>query len=342
MRLGYWASTVVDVRSPVPSLLDLEAFEAAARHSSFAAAATELHLSPSAVSHRVRQLERQLGVLLFVRHARRIEPTDHARAYLPSVRKAFDELAMSTAGLFGPVRPAQRLIVRAPISYAVLVIAPTLHQFVESHRGIDVRLVSAIWADAVANDEVDVDVRFGLGAWPGQQAELLHREHAVVVRSPTPDAPATAGPKVHVLGLEHLWAEVPVGTSAASVSPGDITVDTSLAAIELAQSGRFRAIVPERFVRRHVASGELVHVGEPIMMRQAHYLMSSSAHRPASAAALLFVEWLRRLGTDAALDRPLTEVSEMSEMSEDQPIQAPTTSAFASTHAAAASAGAMP
>ncbi|MEN9505517.1 MAG: hypothetical protein RI958_1443 [Actinomycetota bacterium] len=325
------------VRSPVPSLLDLEAFEAAARHSSFAAAATELHLSPSAVSHRVRQLERHLGVLLFVRHARRIEPTDHARAYLPSVRKAFDELAMSTAGLFGPVRPAQRLIVRAPISYAVLVIAPTLHQFVESHRGIDVRLVSAIWADAVANDEVDVDVRFGLGAWPGQQAELLHREHAVVVRAPTPHAPETARPKVHVLGLEHLWADVPGGdNTGASVSTGDITVDTSLAAIELARSGRFRAIVPERFVRRHLASGELVHVGEPIMMRQAHYVMSSSAHRPASAAALLFVEWLRRLGTDAALDHVLTEVSE------DQPIQAPTTSAFASTHAAAASPGAMP
>jgi hypothetical protein len=65
-------------------------------------------------------------------------------------------------------------------------------------------------------------------------------------------------------------------------------------------------------------------------------VMSSSAQRPASAAALLFVEWLRRLGTDAALDHVLTEVSE------DQPIQAPTTSAFASTHAAAASPGAMP
>jgi len=53
------------MRSPVPALIDLEAFEAAARHGSFVGAAGELHLTPSAVSHRVRSLERQLGVVLF-------------------------------------------------------------------------------------------------------------------------------------------------------------------------------------------------------------------------------------------------------------------------------------
>ncbi len=287
------------VRSPVPSLLDLEAFESAARHSSFAAAAAELHLSPSAVSHRVRQLERQLGVMLFVRHARRVELTDHARSYLPSVRKAFDELALSTAGLFGPVRPAQRLTVRAPISYAVLVIAPALHRYIESNPNIDVRLVSAIWADTVAPDDVDIDIRFGLGVWPGLHAELLHTEHAVVVSTPAARTRETLAPKVHVLGLEHLWADV-LGGDAAIVADGDATVDTSLAAIELARSGHFVAVVPERFARWSLAGGDLVQIGDQIPMRQAHYVVTSLGQQPSSAAALRFVEWLRRSTTGAA------------------------------------------
>lgn len=299
MRLTLPLGTVAAVRLPVPSLLDLEAFEAAARHSSFAAAAAELHLSPSAISHRVRQLERQLGVLLFVRHARRIELTDHARDYLPSVRKVFDELAMSTAGLFGPVRPGHRLTVRAPISYAVLVIAPALEQFLDAHRGVEIRLVSALWADTVAPNDVDIDIRFGLGSWPGTQPDLLHREQAVVVHAPDTRGRVSERPKVHVLGLEHLWAEA-IGGDGALVSEGDATVDTSLAAIELARSGRFRAIVPERFVRHDLEHGNLVQLGRPMAMRQAHYVIMPTTQRPASTEALLFVGWLRRLTAGGA------------------------------------------
>lgn len=51
-------------------LIPLVAFEAAARHQNFARAGKELHLTASAISHHVRQLEARLGAALFVRHAR--------------------------------------------------------------------------------------------------------------------------------------------------------------------------------------------------------------------------------------------------------------------------------
>lgn len=292
------------MRSPIPSLIDLEAFEAAARHGSFVAAAGELHLTPSAVSHRVRSLERQLGVVLFTRFARRIELTDHGRAYMPSVRQAFDELAVSTAGLFGGVRPSRRLTARVPISYAVSFVAPRLHEFRRAHPELELRLVSAIWADALAPEDVDLDVRFGGGNWAGHQADLLHRETATAVWSAEFEghgfadgglAALASRPRVHVLGMENLWFDL-LGSATSPLAPGDVTVDTSLAAIELAASGWCSALLPSRFVARHVADGRLRTRPEAVVkMTEAHYLVRPSSRTSLSPEATLFADWLRSL-----------------------------------------------
>ena len=290
------------MRAPIPSLIDLEAFEAAARHGSFVAAAGELHLTASAVSHRVKSLERQLGVVLFVRHARRIELTDHGRAYMPAVRQAFEELAVSTAGLFGFVRPSRRLTIRLPISYAAECVAPRLHEYKASQPDIEVRLVTAIWADALAPEDVDVDIRFGNGTFPGHAAELLHQELSVAVWGAAQEAeygpvrqPADlAGrPRVHVLGLDDLWPTV-IGAAMAPLQASDVTVDTSLAAMEIARSGPFCAMVPARFAARLLSAGELRTVeGCSAAMSQAHYVVRSQTQTHTSIEGLLFLEWLR-------------------------------------------------
>lgn len=292
------------MRTPIPSLIDLEAFEAAARHGSFVAAAAELHLTPSAISHRVRSLERQLGVVLFTRHARRIELTDHGRAYTPSVRQAFDELAVSTAGLFGFVRPSRRLTARVPVSYAVAFVAPRLHEFKATHPDIELRLVSALWADSLASEDVDLDVRFGGGNWAGHQAHLLHRETAVAVWAPAfgatldrvEDLSVLANfPRAHVLGMENLWFEL-LGPGASPLASGDITVDTSLAAIELACRGTCSALVPRRFVARHLTDGTLrTTAAAAVPMTEAHYLVRPSSVSAVSTEAALFADWLRSL-----------------------------------------------
>jgi len=95
----------------LPPLNWLRSFEAAARHDSFAAAATELHLTAAAISYQVRSLEGELGFKLFERLPRGLRLTDMGRAYLPSLRKAFDDIAISTAGLFGGARE-EKLTIR--------------------------------------------------------------------------------------------------------------------------------------------------------------------------------------------------------------------------------------
>jgi LysR family glycine cleavage system transcriptional activator len=80
----------------LPPLNGLRAFEAAARHMSFKGAADELCVTPGAVSQLVKSLETALDLKLFERSARAITLTAEGRNYLPSIRKAFDEIARAT------------------------------------------------------------------------------------------------------------------------------------------------------------------------------------------------------------------------------------------------------
>lgn len=290
---------------PLPALIDLEAFEAAARLGSFTAAAAELHLTASAVSQRVKSLERQLGVALFHRYARRIELTEHGSSYLPSVHHAFEQVAASTAALFGWARPTHRLTVRMPISYAVTCVAPRLPEFTAAHPDVELRLVSALWADSLTPDDVDLDIHFGPGQWLG---ELLHQETASAVWAPTYGevkqvADLAERPRVHVLGLESHWT-VLLGSAATAVNDHDLTVDTSLAAIELALTGQYAAAVPSRFVHRQLADGRLHSLPEGTKpIEETHYVVTPQGRRSPSAHASAFVEFLRSAATAPQQDR---------------------------------------
>jgi LysR family glycine cleavage system transcriptional activator len=92
----------------LPPLNGLRAFEAAARHLSFRGAADELCVTPGAVSQLVKALETALGVALFRRSARAIALTAEGRKYLPSVRRAFEEIAEATEAT-APGLPGRKL-----------------------------------------------------------------------------------------------------------------------------------------------------------------------------------------------------------------------------------------
>ena len=83
-------------RAFLPSTADLLAFEAAARHQSISRAAGELHLTQSAVSRQIRQLEEQLGTALFHRVRQRVVLTDAGRVYAADVQAVLQQLSAST------------------------------------------------------------------------------------------------------------------------------------------------------------------------------------------------------------------------------------------------------
>lgn len=294
------------MRYKTPPLPALHAFEAAARLGSFAAAAEELHLSQSAISQRIRALEAHLGSALFERLPRSVRLTELGGAYVPAVRAAFDDLSIATTGLFGATTRRQ-LTVRVQISYAATWLAPRLELFRDAHPYIDLRLVSAIWADALPPGEVDLDIRQGVGRWPGYRTRLLHTDRAVTVCGPrhrerygevTGVADLADRPRVHVLGFEDLWLRMFADAGIAARSDG-VTLDTSVAAIEVAAATAMAAIVPERFAHGALAEGRVTRAVEVVVpMRQSHYVLWPERSAP-SSEALTFMQWLGELDREA-------------------------------------------
>jgi LysR family glycine cleavage system transcriptional activator len=281
----------------LPSLVWLRAFEAAARHASFTAAAQELGLTQAAVSHQVRSLEQHLGYPLFERLPRQLRLTEMGRAYLAPVRKVFDDLSASTAGLFGPIGEAS-LNLRVPVSFAVLWLAPRLRRFNEAYPSIRVRLHSAIWADALPADRVDIDIRFGHGNWSGFRSELIFRDPSVPV-SPVGSPISTPAQirnenLIHIMGLEDSWSQL--YRRAGFEVPAHrhvITVDTSLAALELVATGLGHTIVLRCFAERYIETGRVRRSFDiELPQEHAHYFLFREDSRALKPEVRLFRDWV--------------------------------------------------
>ena len=171
----------------LPPLNALKAFEAAGRHLSVKKAATELNVTPAAVSHQIKALEDALGVKLFFRRNRALELTEAARACLPKLREGFDSLAQAVERLRAHKGGGMLTVSVAP-SFAARWLMPRLHRFLESHPEIDVRVSARLrqsaegarrgaaaeraTVDAWLADS-DVAILYGRGDYPGFKVDKL-------------------------------------------------------------------------------------------------------------------------------------------------------------------------
>ncbi|MEP6885699.1 MAG: LysR substrate-binding domain-containing protein [Gammaproteobacteria bacterium] len=251
----------------LPTLTWLRAFEAAARTSSFAAAAAELNLTSGAISYQIRALEAHLGFTLFERLPRGVKLSPMGVAYLPPVRKAFEELADSTVGLFGRSERVE-ITVHAPVSLAALWLAPKLPEFSSANPSVDVRLSSVIWDNAVFDEATDLEIRYGAGHWHGYRSEHLMNQSIIPLCSPAALQEAEAGGDpvsllsshpIHIMGYEKHWLKVRqvLDLGAAPANPG-LTVDTTIAALELAAAGAGVALAHRIFLGAYFSTGRLV------------------------------------------------------------------------------------
>ena len=162
----------------LPPLASLRAFEAAARHLSFRLAAEELSVTPTAVSHQIRQLESLLGVALFERQARKVALTPEGRLLFPSLQEGFDLMASALAPLMGPKR-RRILTVSATPAFVARLLVPRLAAFQARHPGIDLRLHASTRPVDFEAQQIDAAVRYGQGPYRGLRHEpLLHTRFA--------------------------------------------------------------------------------------------------------------------------------------------------------------------
>lgn len=255
----------------IPSFPALRAFESAARLGSFARASAELHLTPSAVSHQIRALERWFGRALFRRANRQATLTSDGQRLLAGLSSAFDAIEAVCAELSPP--PPSSLAVHCTPSFAAKWLGPRLPAFVETHPGIAIRLsTSADPVDLGRHEEIDILIAYGRpprGA--GLTVESLGPEEIAALC--TPKVARAVGPvrRETVERFTRLdssfspvrWPDwfahnglpAPLGAAGAAFDRGSLVISAAVQGLGV-------ALETLRFAQDEIGGGQLVRLGD--------------------------------------------------------------------------------
>ncbi|WP_229726880.1 LysR family transcriptional regulator [Sphingomonas alpina] len=162
-----------------PSLESLRVFEACVRNASFTRAAAELGVTPSAVSLRIRDLEADMGVTLFVRAGPRVIATDAGRVMAGRIG---DALGRMRAAVDTCARTTQALRLSAPPSFAARWLSPRLAAYHALPGAVPIRLEAT--AEVRGRGAFDLAIRTGLGDWADLETVRLMPVDAAPMLSP--------------------------------------------------------------------------------------------------------------------------------------------------------------
>lgn len=167
----------------LPPLTALRAFEAAARHMSFARAADELNVTPAALSYQIKALEADLGQPVFRRLNRAVELTEAGRSLAPGAKDAFATLSAAWRST-KRLNDSGILTVTAGPAFTSKWLAPRMYEFAQAHKEIELRFLATLRLIDFDRDEVDVAIRFGRGGDKGVYARSLIQEWMTPMMTP--------------------------------------------------------------------------------------------------------------------------------------------------------------
>ncbi|SPA33159.1 Transcriptional regulator [Cupriavidus taiwanensis] len=288
------------MRSSLPPLNPLRAFEAAGRLGSFTLAAQELRVSQVAVSKQVRALEEYFGVTLFERGHRSITLTPDGARMLPAVTLALDQIAAATSGLKHRGR-SDMLSIQAYTTFAQRWLIPRLAAFPRMFPDIEVRVTASLLPANFGHGGIDAAIRSGTGEWPGMSADFLTPLELVPVCRPGLIDGGVADPAVwlrgatllHSLSRPEDWSVWLKGRGIEGVGMRDsMRFENSAMAYEAALQGAGIAIGIRVLVESYLASGALVAPFDYVhRLDGGYYLIYPSTARPSRTLAL-FRDWL--------------------------------------------------
>lgn len=285
----------------LPPVHALSAFEAAARLGSFAVAAEELCITPSALSHRIRLLEEFVGVRLFIRDGRVVTLSEFGRRYLDVVRAALRTLTdFPLPHKSAPAQP--RIKITLPPTFARYLLVPRLAEFSSRYPEIVVELFLSVPLYDLSLSESDVEVRFGIGNYPDLVTEKLFEEPSFAVASPsylekigglkTPSDLQKATLLRSALEPWQPWFEA-AGLDWPEPASG-LRLDDLGLLLEAVRHGHGVALTRKHFAQHLLESGEVVRLFDVCLKTPPHayYVVyeKQTRERPEVDA---FIEWLR-------------------------------------------------
>ncbi len=288
----------------LPPLTALRAFEAAARLSSFARAAKELHVTPAAVSHQIRGLEQYLGVTLFRRTARRLELTAQGQAAAEQLREGFERLARGVDLLRGDAGRGTLTVSVTP-AFATRWLVPRLGRFARRCPGIDLRLKAGSQPVDFDHDDVDVAVRIGRGGFAGVLAIPLFGESVAPLASPVflrqhrirRPADLARVPLLHDDSLRRVgrppgWSEwFRAAGVAGAEEDGGLHFDDGHLVLQAAAGGRGVALGRIAYALDDLAAKRLRMPFGPVLEMELKYYLLLPEPRAGEAAIASFRAW---------------------------------------------------
>ena len=282
----------------LPSLNALRAFETAARHESFTAAAEELFVTHAAISRHVRDLEEWLGAELFLRTAYGLKLTEAGTRFGHRLTPLFDEMADATREVvaYGKVKT---LTVTVEPAVASRWLVARLGRFSQAHPDIELTINPENRIVDMRADEADIGIRYGLGDWEDAEAVRLSGVEVFPVCAPKlianrPDLQPADLMQFTLLHEERKqwWVDWLAAAGVPEVAHmGGVTYQGHLA-IEAAEAGQGFALADNILATDAIEEGWLIRpFGIDMKDHGSYWLVRAKGSRE-SAPIRAFREWL--------------------------------------------------
>lgn len=288
-------------RRYLPSISLLSAFEAVSRTGSTAAAARELQLSQGTVSRLVQSLEDQLGRTLFLRHRKRLNPTEAALDYARDVSAALDLIQRSSMKVAADLGGGALSLAILP-AFGTRWLAPRLGRFLGEHPGITINLSTRLRPVDFSAERFDAMIYFGAGQAPGAEHMKLFEERLTACAAPglLAGRPIQAPGDLTGLQLFQLetrplaWAAWFSGQGAHAPPIAGMMFDQFAPMVEAAIAGLGVALLPHYLAETEIAQGRLTPVLMPAVSGTGAYWLAWPRMRDGYRPLIAFRQWLER------------------------------------------------
>lgn len=249
-----------------PSTTAMQCFETAARHLSFTNAAHELHMTQSAVSKQVAQLEEMINIPLFYRTSQSISLTPSGKRYYLEVVDILKHIETATTSLMSHSDNVEVLKITSHPTFCARWLIPALAGFQEAYPNINLALTEQIGPFFSDDHDTDIAFLYGDGVWSGMESIKLFDEYCVAVCTPSYLGNKTPYNReidrftlLQLSSRPSAWYEYfkqqSISVEGTFVGP---KFDSFYACISAALLGYGVALVPLRLVEPEIESGKLV------------------------------------------------------------------------------------
>ncbi|HEX3912846.1 MAG TPA: LysR substrate-binding domain-containing protein [Steroidobacteraceae bacterium] len=277
-------------RSVQPSARALSALSTFATLGTLTEAAEQLGVTRSALSHRIAELEKRLGVALVRKAGRRISLTEDGERLLGSMGDALDRIEAAVQ----PFRRDRGQIRLSTVStFASHWLIPRIAQFQAQHPKIEVAILTTTRPVDLGKEAVDCAIRHGRGGWKGVAATLLFQETLMPIASPEIADRFKAGwhgaPLIRARSRFMDWQNWQKQDRAlAKRRTKWLTVETRAQALDAAMAGAGVALMDMAYIGTAVAGGRLKMLAEhPLRLPTGYYFVHAPDARNLHLLALL-------------------------------------------------------